>query len=99
VSADEYIPRSFAEWDKDMEPVREAWRAAADAERMARENDPNNGTWGLWEVDGIRHNTVVDATSAPEALSKALESGEVGDWESPTVTFVKALTPPSEVTP
>lgn len=60
---------------------------AAENERLARiNNHPDNGKLGWWFIDGIRHYAHVRASSAPEAVKKALDL--VGDWEMPSVTFL-----------
>lgn len=57
---------------------------AARQEKLA--NDPNNGKLGYWEVVGVRHDCIVHASSALEAIEKA--SDRVGDWESPDAHFI-----------
>lgn len=76
---------------------RAEWSALGDEnterlrERMAAH--PDNGRLGFWRVEGMRHNAIVRASSAPEAVEKALEAGVVGDWEDPEANFIGAEMP------
>lgn len=56
------------------------------ADRFA--SDPKNGTQGLWRVSGVRHNAIIRASSAPEAVEKALKAKVVGDWELLDAEFI-----------
>lgn len=76
-------------WD-DLREMFAASQAALDAEMAAH---PNNGTLGYWNVVGIRHDAIVRADSAPAAIRKAIECGEVGDWESPRAHWLGVETP------
>lgn len=95
VEAEQSVIKSADEVAADMEKIRQMFADADAARATSHNSDPNNGTYGTWAVDGIRHYAVVDASSAPEALQKALDSGEVGDWEQPTVRFVRPSPTPS----
>jgi hypothetical protein len=55
---------------------------------LAMANHPDNGKLGYWRVEGVRHNAIVKASSAPEAIEKALKTEAVGSWESPDATFI-----------
>lgn len=66
-----------AMWDEQAEHLRE---------RMA--THPDNGRLGFWRVEGMRHRAIVRASSAPEAIEKALEAGVVGDWEDAEADFI-----------
>jgi len=57
------------------------------------ENDPNNGIQGFWAVEGVRHKAIIRASSASEAVEKALKSGAVRDWELLDVNFVGSEVP------
>ena len=64
-----------------------------EAERAERkrldliQNNPDNGKYGWWKVEGIRHNAYAKASSASEAIQKAEEAGIVGSWEFPEARF------------
>jgi hypothetical protein len=66
----------------------EGLRAGEEAVRKRNEENPDNGKDGFWQVVGIRHDTIVRSTSAPEAVSKAILKGLVGDWESPEAYYL-----------
>lgn len=66
--------------------------AAAERQRVLDEN-PDNGRIGWWHVDGIRHSALVRASSAREAVDKALVDGAVGDWESPSARYMSDTLP------
>lgn len=76
---------------------RAEWSALCDEnterlrERMAAH--PDNGRLGFWRVEGMRHKAIVRASSAPEAVEKALEAGVVGDWEDAEADFIGAEMP------
>ena len=50
-------------------------------------SNPDNGKYGWWKVEGIRHNAYTKASSASEAIQKAEEAGIVGSWEFPEARF------------
>jgi hypothetical protein len=77
-----------AESNAQLEELRDLY-AKCEAERQKRiDAHPDNGRTGFWYVSGIRHETYCTASSAREAIDKAIASGEVGDWESPDATYV-----------
>jgi hypothetical protein len=76
-----------AEWDANLESLRKSFAESRAASAKARAENPNNGTDGFWWVSGVRHETTVRATTAQEAYDKAIASGDVGDWEHPSVEF------------
>jgi hypothetical protein len=47
-----------------------------------------DGTLGWWRVDGVRHGAIVKASSAAEAIDKAVTSDAVGSWESPDAEWI-----------
>jgi hypothetical protein len=64
---------------------------ARDAKMAAH---PSNGQVGYWLVSGIRHEAVVKASNAPEAIEKAHAAGNVDrTWESPVASFIGAEMP------
>ncbi|UFS72483.1 hypothetical protein LPW11_09880 [Geomonas sp. RF6] len=53
------------------------------------DNHPDDGTYGVWLVSGIRHSCLVRCVStARQAWHKALDSGGVGEWEVYEIKFV-----------
>jgi len=56
-------------------------------------HNPDNGKYGFWFVDGMRHHTIVRASSAPDAIAKAITSEKVGSWESPEASFIGEALP------
>jgi len=62
--------------------------AFKEIEKRNAEN-PDNGKEGYWRVQGIRHDAVVKASSAPEAVDKVHEVGRVDkSWENPEAYFI-----------
>jgi hypothetical protein len=49
--------------------------------------NPDNGRTGWWTVIGLRHSAIAKASSASEAIQKALSAGLIGDWECPEASF------------
>lgn len=47
-----------------------------------------DGTLGWWRVDGVRHDAIVKASSAAEAIDKAVKADAVGSWESPDADWI-----------
>lgn len=45
------------------------------------DSHPDNGNEGWWFIDGIRHSAHARASTAREAINKAIAHGAVGDWE------------------
>jgi hypothetical protein len=45
----------------------------------------------IYQVYGIRHQTVVFAATPEEAIAQALAGGEVGDWEAPEAQEIPLL--------
>jgi hypothetical protein len=78
-----FDPEEFA---KSLEPLQKSFQEADERMKREHESDPNNGKLGYWQVSGIRHNAVVKASSAMEALKKA--EGHVNDWEMPRAQFL-----------
>jgi hypothetical protein len=91
VRAEQYELRPFREVLDRIRPDPEQIARAKAAHDAALDGDPNNGTYGLWVVSGVRHEATIDATTAREAYDRAIADGEVGEWEAPTVMFKKAL--------
>ena len=59
-----------------------------DAERLNRiATNPNNGRSGWWRVTGLRHSAFARASSASEAIKKAIDAEIIGDWEDPDADF------------
>ncbi len=42
---------------------------------------------GWWRVYGLRHDAIVRASSASEAVQKAIAADLIGDWEDPEAKF------------
>jgi hypothetical protein len=82
-----------ADFKDSMARLGEMWEAGAEQQKQKAAANPDNGKLGYWQVDGVRHDTMVKASSEPEAIEKAIASGEVGDWESPSAYFVGAELP------
>lgn len=77
---------NMEEFQKSLEPLQASFREAEERTRKEHESDPNNGKLGYWEVLGIRHNAVVKASSAMEALKKS--KSHIDDWEMPKAKFL-----------
>lgn len=77
-----------ADWEAARESMAQCFTDADErrAEQLAA--DPNNGKQGYWRVEGVRHEAIVQASSATEAVGKAVVAQAVGDWESPTAMFI-----------
>lgn len=78
-----FNPEKFHESMKD---IQDSFREAEERLRQDHENDPNNGKLGYWEITGLRHQSVVKASSAMEALKKT--EHHVRDWETPRARFL-----------
>ena len=77
---------SMAELDT-METWQEARKLAKTTRLEAIKNNPWNGRYGWWIVQGIRHTGHAHAHNAQEAIDMCLKAGVVQDWESPEATF------------
>lgn len=77
-----------AAWNENHEALAKIFKRRREEREALSVADPDNGKSGYWNVDGVRHSAFVKATSAPEAIAKAVAAGAVGDWESPTASFV-----------
>ena len=64
-----------------------AFRDAEEQRHKRIASNPNNGRAGWWRVAGIRHSAIARASSAREAVEKALIAGLIGDWEDPEAEF------------
>jgi hypothetical protein len=82
-----------ADWEKAREELGAMMRQGDEQRKEAAAANPDNGKDGYWQVDGVRHDALVKASSEPEAIAKAIASGEVGDWESPSASFIGAELP------
>jgi hypothetical protein len=71
------VPQDLTEAFRDAEQQRQA-RIATNA---------NNGRAGWWRVVGARHSAIARASSAGEAVDKAMKAGLIGDWEDPEADF------------
>jgi len=77
-----------------MKEIQEDAQKADDRLNEEIENHPDNGKTGWWYISGIRHEAHVKASSAREAIDKAIKSDKIGDWEICCVpTFVGEKTP------
>jgi hypothetical protein len=77
-----------AAWEETRRVLGECW-AAADERRQERlAANPDNGKLGWWQVEGVRHDALVEASSAAEAVTKAIAAGKVGDWEAPEADYI-----------
>lgn len=77
-----------AAWEQNREELGKIFRES-DQNRVANfAKNPDNGKHGYWHVEGVRHDGFVQASSEAEAVAKAIDSGTVGDWESPTASYV-----------
>lgn len=75
-------------------PDMSAEFAQAEKERQDRlASNPGNGRLGWWRVDGIRHNAIVKASSALEAVEKAEKDEAVHDWEMADAWFISEELP------
>jgi len=92
---DEHLEVSAECWTaKQMQPsLAEAMDALkpafdeAEAKRQKREdNNPDNGKFGYWQVNGIRHEATTQASSAGEAIEKCADV--VGSWEFAQARFL-----------
>jgi len=78
-----YDPRKFR---RTMDELHELFRKDLD-DMVARLRDcPDNGRTGYWSVTGMRHNAIVKASSALEAVERAKEI--VQDWELVSAEFL-----------
>lgn len=75
-----------AESDALLSSIGEGMREADERRKAEMASHPNNGTAGFWQVVGIRHDAIVQASSAPEAI--ALAADQVHEWESPEAHFI-----------
>lgn len=72
----------WQEWTKSLDALRQdsaaelAWH-----EQEGIQNHPDNGKFGYWLISGIRHQAIVQASSAPQAAEIAMEQELVGAWE------------------
>lgn len=73
--------------------LAEAFREAEEEREERIRTNPNNGRQGWWRVQGVRHSAYAQASTAREAIDKALAAGIVGDWEEPEATFWKEELP------
>lgn len=72
----------------DVPPDLTAAFREADQQRQERiASNPNNGRAGWWRVAGLRHSAIARASSARDAVEKALTAGLIGDWEDPEADF------------
>lgn len=77
------------QFEKDRAVVGEALQAGFDETTDRNAENPDNGKEGFWAVWGIRHNAVVKASSAPEAVEKAHNAEKVDKtWENPEADFI-----------
>ena len=83
-TAQDALP-SMKDLQESLGPV---FREAAEKREAELDAHPDNGKLGYWHVDGIRHDARCKASSAREAVDKCVADGAVGDWESPTATFI-----------
>ena len=68
------------------EELAPQFERADTARQKAISDNPDNGRLGYWLVEGVRHAARTRASSAAEAITKCAD--EVGDWESPSATFI-----------
>ena len=68
--------------------LRVALKEAEQERTLAIANNPDNGHFGWWFVQGLRHSAHVKASSAGEAIKRAEDFEIVGDWESPDAKFL-----------
>lgn len=57
------------------------------------QHHPDNGKSGWWRVHGIRHSCMIKASSALEAVTKAIDQQLVGEWESGEPSYVGTQLP------
>lgn len=70
---------------KILDEVSDACGQAQDDLQKRIDEHPDNGKSGWWYLRGVRHQAHVRASSAREAVDKALAAEKVGDWELITV--------------
>lgn len=75
-----------AKFEQNLREVQEVFTEAHEERVRRLKEHPDNGKLGYWQVDGIRHNAIVKASNAEEAVEKAKEI--VGSWESPDACFL-----------
>lgn len=80
-------------FDKALDKLGKDWRRISDRRQKAMAEDPNNGKKGWWRVSGVRHNALVRASSALEAVEKVEKKGAVGSWEYPSAEFIGTRLP------
>jgi hypothetical protein len=72
-------------WKKTLSSMSDAFSKGEKKFQKRLANNPDNGRFGYWHVDGIRHHELVKAKSAEEAIKNSVH---VGDWEVVDCAYV-----------